>query len=119
MANSSHKYKAARTEAGGIAFASKREAAVYSDLRMRERAGEISGLTTQPPFEIMINGQPVRSLPDKRGRRGRPIKYVADFAFSEGAALRVVDVKGMDTPVSRLKRALVWHIYGVEVEVWR
>lgn len=114
-----HKYRAVPTEVDGIRFDSKREAAVYAQLRLRERAGEISGLELQPVFPLVIDGEPVRGLPAKNGRRGPPLSYTADFAYFDGQRRRVVDVKGMDTQLARFKRAIVQHIYKVEIEVVR
>lgn len=114
-----HKYRAKQTTVDGISFDSKRESAVYAELKLRERAGEISGLELQPTFPLIVDGEPVRGLPNKRGHRGPPLSYTADFAYFDGQRRRVVDVKGMDTPVARLKRALIAHIYKVEIEVVR
>lgn len=111
------KYGAIKTVVDGVTFDSRAESAKYAELRLLERAGEIGGLTLQPKFRIIVDGRPVHGLPDKRGRKGRALEYRADFAFFEGGKRRVIDVKGMDTPVSRLKRALVQHIYNVEIEV--
>jgi hypothetical protein len=112
-----HKYHAQPTEVDGIRFDSKREARRYSELRLLERAGEITHLERQPEYPIIVKGEKVRALPDKRGRQGSPLKYVADFAYFADGKRVVEDCKGMDTPVSRLKRALVRHIYNVEVRI--
>lgn len=99
------KYNAKRTTLDGITFASAREATYYSDLKLRERAGEITHLTLQPKFPITINGEKVCT-------------YIADFSFFEGNRRRVLDVKGVMTPMFKLKRRLVHAVYpGVEIEV--
>lgn len=100
------KYGAIRTAVDGITFDSKKEARYYSDLKLLERAGEVTDVELQKPFVITINGVLVCT-------------YRADFCFYDTREKRprVVDVKGMDTPVSKLKRKLVRAQYGVEVEI--
>lgn len=110
------KYRAQPTEVEGIRFASIREAQRYQELRLLERAGEIRNLETQPSFPITINGRQVR-VRSKGYPNGRAMKAVMDFAYFDGNRRVIEDVKGMDTPVSRIKRALVEAIYGVRVEI--
>lgn len=101
------KYGATKTMLDGITFDSKREAAYYSELKIREKAGEVSGVVLQRPFPIIINGQSVG-------------KFLSDFAFidhTQEDRLRVVDVKGYDTPLSRFKRKCVEAFYQIKVEV--
>lgn len=114
---SRHKYRAQPVEVDGIRFDSRREARRYGELKMLERAGEIRNLELQPEYPIRINGEVVRALPTKAGAKGKPLKYVADFAYSQNGKRVVEDTKGMDLAVSRLKRALVQHIYHVEIRV--
>lgn len=92
------KYSAIRTEVDGITFASKREAARYQELKLLQRGGMISNLELQPVFPIIINGV-------------RCGKYIADFAYFDGAARITEDVKGMKTPVYRLKKKIVEALY--------
>ena len=112
-----HKYKAVATVVDGLRFASKAEARRYSELRMLERSGRISDMKTQPAFPIVIEGRPVR-IRSEGFPNGRAVKYLADFSYLDaGGAMVVEDVKGMDTDVSRLKRALVEAIHGVRVTI--
>lgn len=97
------KYRAKPTVIDGVRFASKKEAARYCALKLREKIGDISNLTLQPVFPIVIGGQPVA-------------KYVADFSYFHNGAYVVEDVKGMRTPVYRLKKKLVEALYpGVKI----
>ena len=91
-----------------IRFASKREAEVYVRLRGMEQRGEIERLTLQERFPFVVNGL-------KLGR----YEYRADFSFYDKKGRHVVDVKGVETPMFKLKRALVEAIYGVQIEVWK
>ena len=99
MANYS-KYRAIKTEVDGIWFASKKEAKRYQELRLLEEAGEITHLELQPIYEINYKGEKI-------------CKYQADFRyFDQKKRMRVVeDVKGMKTPVYRLKKKLVEAFY--------
>ena len=89
------KYGAVPTEIDGIRFASKAEAKRYADLRLLERAGEIENLELQPRFPLHVNGKLVCT-------------YVADFQYWDKAKSKsiVEDVKGVETPVFKLKRKL-------------
>lgn len=113
-----NKYRARPTEVDGIRFASAAEARRYRDLKLLERAGEIAGLTLQPRFPLTVNGEPVK-IRSTGYPNGRAAEYRADFAYFRGGHRVVEDVKGLDTPVSRLKRALVETIYHVRVKVVR
>ncbi len=98
------KYKAVKTEVDGITFDSKREAARYMELVLLERAGEISHLELQPSFVCMVNGHKICT-------------YKADFRYFSASKSIVEDVKGVKTPVYRLKKKLVEALYpGVKIQ---
>ena len=107
--------KAERT-VDNIVFASKREAKRYSKLRLREKAGEIRDLELQPKYAIHINGLPVKIKSDGYPN-GRQVVCKLDFGYIENGEKIIEDSKGMDNPLSRLKRALVEAIYGVTVRL--
>lgn len=98
------KYGAIKTLVDGVTFASKKEANRYSELKLLERAGEISGLTLQPKYTLVVNGIKVGT-------------YTPDFLYHEHAKknysaskLVVEEIKGFvvrDYPLrKRLFRAL-------------
>ena len=98
------KYNNKKTTVDNIKFDSKKESKRYGDLKMRERAGEISGLKLQVPFPIEVNGKVI-------------CRYVADFLYIEKDKLIVEDVKSEVTrrlPVYRLKKKLLAAVYGIE-----
>ena len=103
-----HKYSAKKCIIDGIKFDSLAEGRHYSELKLRERAGEISDIEVHPEFKIEINGMPV-------------CKVIADFRYWDikGETKRVEDVKGMDTALSKLKRKLVMACFGVYIEIIR
>lgn len=97
------KYKNKRTEVDGLVFASQKEARRYQELKLLERAGEIFDLMWQRPFQIEVNGVEI-------------CKYVADFTYIEKGGWDVVeDVKGVLTPVYKLKKKLMLAVHGVEI----
>lgn len=101
------KYGAVKTKLDGITFDSKREAAVYAELKLRHKAGEIGEVELQKPFPLLAPSGEIVGI------------YRADFAFWDFKEdrFRVLDVKGYDTPLSRWKRKHVKAQYGTEVEV--
>lgn len=100
------KYRAVPTVVDGIRFASKAEAAKYGELKLRELAGEIRNLVLQPRYEFVLNNWKVGT-------------YVGDFEFEEkqadGWKLVTLDVKGMRTPVYKLKAKLFRALVGREI----
>ena len=85
-------------------FASGREAKRAFELQLLERAGEITDLNLQVPFEVIPACPPERAA-----------VYVADFTYRKNGALVVEDAKGMKTPVYVLKRKLMRHVHGITI----
>lgn len=89
------KFKNIATTVDGHRFDSRKEARRYSQLRMLERAGEITGLQLQPRFPLLVNGQQIGC-------------YVGDFLYWDRAGAMVVeDVKSHHTrklPLYRWKK---------------
>lgn len=110
------KYRAVPTTVNGFRFASKAEARRYQELLLLGKAGEIRNLELQPRFPITSGGV-------------RVADYVADFRYDEiavhgtnglgGPAHEwrdvVEDVKGVKTPVYRLKKKLVEAQHGITI----
>lgn len=105
------KYGAKKTVVDGITFASKKEAKRYGELKLLERAGEITDLRLQPRYPLEVAGIKVAT-------------YVADFSYldtrerhrPDGIAFFVVeDVKGMKTPMYRLKAKMFAAQYGFPI----
>lgn len=101
-AQAENKYKAQRLGA----FDSKLEMRGFGELQIRERLGEITELKIHPRFPIIWPGQT------------EPFTTVEmDASFKERGVLHVIDWKGHDTALSRLKRKLLKQAYGIETEV--
>lgn len=113
-----NKYGAVKTMIDGHMFDSKKEANHYLHLRDRLKKGQIKDLVLQPEFPLIIDGRPVRQRSDHY-KNGRKIKYVADFMYHdvEKDQTIIIDVKGFDTDLSKLKRAVVEAIYNVRVDI--
>lgn len=105
------KYHARRTTIDGICFDSGAEAARWSQLNLMERAGMIRQLRRQVSYEL---------VPSERGPDGktlRPMRYVADFVYTDASGREhVEDVKGVRTEAYKLKKRLMWHILGIAIE---
>lgn len=103
------KYGAKKTHcASGHLHMSKLEAGRCDELTAKEEAGEITHLRQQPKFEIELDGRKICTV-------------ILDFEYRmSGSGLQVdEDVKGMDNPVSSLKRKLVEaHYPGTVVAIW-
>lgn len=100
MAN---KYRNKKTELDGIVFDSALEAKKWQELKLLERAGEITGLQRQVKYDLCVNATKICS-------------YVADFVYTTRDGVFVVyDSKGMILPEFRLKAKLFKAIYGFDI----
>ena len=103
-----NKYLNKRTEIDGTKFMSLKEGNRYSELKMLERTGRISGLKCHPRYLI---------LPAYKGLRKR--YYEADFEYMENGRTIVEDVKSPITKKNqlyRLKRQMFLVTYGNDYE---
>jgi hypothetical protein len=90
-----NKYGAVRTTVDGISFASRKEAEYYILLREELKAGGILGFARQPRFPI-----------------GAGHEYVADFmVVLKDGTCEVVEVKGVETDLYKLKKSYFDSIY--------
>ena len=96
------KYGAIVTEVDNHKFPSRAEARRYMELKLLLRAGAITDLELQPRFDLHVNGIKVAT-------------YIGDFAFCENGYRVVEDVKGVRTPVYRLKAKLMKAIHGITI----
>ena len=102
------KYRNVKTVLDGITFDSKAEARRYAQLKIQEMAGEITELTLQPVYELA----PAVVI---EGRKRPAIRYKADFEYMRGSHIVIEDVKGVATPVYRIKRHLMMWVLGLEI----
>ena len=105
ISGTSNKYHA--RPSGG--YASRKEHRRANELRMLQRAGLITNLREQVPYEL---------LPAQRSPEGklleRALTYVADFVYTDEHGNTVVeDTKGVRTEVYRIKRKLMLKVHGI------
>ena len=114
------KFRNIKCEADGYKFDSKKERSHYFLLRELERQGQIQNLVLQPKWKFEIDGKPLKHA----GKGARQLSYTADFQYvtHEGdiPKLNVVDVKSKITakePKFIIKKALMWTLYGIDVQI--
>lgn len=99
------KYNNTKTVVDGISFDSQKEAARYRELKLLERAGEVSNIDRQVEYQL---------IPKQPGERA--VKYIADFRYKDKGGKTVVeDVKGYKTEVYKIKRKLMLYRYGIRI----
>lgn len=98
------KYSAKRVEFDGIIFDSKKEAGRYMQLKMMQKAGMISNLERQVPFELNPGGT-------------HSLIYKADFVYTDDAGKIIVeDVKGYRTKEYKKKRRLMLEVHKIVIK---
>jgi hypothetical protein len=102
-----NKYRNKPTHIDGIRFASKAEAKRYQELKLLERAGEITGLRLQPRYPLYAY------------EKEKICDYVGDFEYFEPVKGKYIteDVKGVLTPVFKLKAKLFKAHYQREIRI--
>lgn len=94
------KYRNKKVQLDGRVFDSKAEARYYSHLKLMEKAGEILFFRLQPRYRLLDGFE-------KHGKKHRPVDYVADFEIHhKDGSIEVVDVKGMQTQVFKIKEKM-------------
>lgn len=90
----------------GIVFDSVMEMRYYRDvLRPKMESGDVVDYKIQKPYELQPGFE-------HDGKKVRPIVYIADFyiVYKDGTS-EVIEIKGMATPLSNLKRKMFWNRY--------
>lgn len=95
--DSPSKHKNKRTVVDGHNFASQAEAAYYLRLKQLRESGEVLAFLRQVPFDLP----------------GR-VRYLADFLVQYPDRIEVVDVKGLETDLWKLK----WRLLEEERYPW-
>lgn len=89
-------------------FDSEAEYRHWCHLKLLQRAGDIGNLRRQVEF-VLAPAVVVQ------GRKRPPIRYIADFCYTDGGKEVVADVKGAVTPEYRIKRHLLMSVHGIEI----
>lgn len=116
-----NKYNNKKVFLDGIKFDSKREAERWQELKILEKAGEITDLKRQVKFELIPNQREPDTIGPRGGvHKGKLIEqecyYVADFTYTENGKLIVEDTKGMRTPDYIIKRKLMLYIHNIRIK---
>ena len=101
------KFNNTKVEMDGHVFDSKAESERYVELKLMQRAGEISDLKLQPLF-VLIDSFKLRK------RTIRKLTYSPDFLYVKDGIKYAEDVKGATTEKYRIKRKLFLYFYGEE-----
>ena len=90
----------------GIKFDSLKEARRYKELKILEKANEITELRLQVHFELQPSFK-------KNGKTIRKIEYIADFTYYDNKSQQYVieDTKGYRTEVYKIKKKLFEYKY--------
>ena len=122
----SNKYGSRKVTVDGITFDSKKEAKRYSELRLLEKAGQITNLQRQFKFELIptqreestevYKAGPQKGLPKPGAVIETPCFYIADFTYCDGNELIVEDTKGFKTKDYIIKRKLMLHVHGIRIK---
>ncbi|WP_407399628.1 DUF1064 domain-containing protein [Treponema sp.] len=110
FAGSRRKYGNHKVEIDGFIFDSKREAVRWQQLKLLERAGQISALKRQVKFDLLP------SQKNEFGKTERAVSYIADFTYyDKDGHLVVEDTKGFRTDAYILKRKLMLHMWNITI----
>ena len=108
-----HKYHAQPVTIDGHRFDSTLEAQHYQSLKIAAEKGWITDLELQPRFVL----QEKLKLPS--GATQRAIVFKADFRFKQDGKVVVVDSKGMETPMFKIKQKLFRLKYPeIDLQIW-
>ena len=92
-------------------FDGEAEYSHWLELKLLQMAGGITDLRRQVPFVL---------IPSQRGSDGKvieqPVKYIADFVYTENGGTVVEDVKGFKTPEYIIKRKLMLKVHGIRIK---
>ena len=105
------KYGAKKTMVDGIVFDSRKESRRYAELKLLQKAGEISNLELQKKFLLI----PSQKLGGKVVER--ECSYVADFVYTDTKTGNIVveDTKGIKTKDYIIKRKLMLYVHGIKI----
>lgn len=110
----------------GAIHDSRKEAERWCELTLLERAGKISNLQRQVPFELLPAqyesferyGKNGKRLKDGKRCIEKSVVYIADFVYNEGGKKVVEDVKSAATKKKEsyiLKRKMLLWVYGIKL----
>lgn len=118
-----NKYKNKKITRDGETFDSIKEYQRWRELKLMERAGEITDLKRQVKFKLLpTEREPVCEMSSQgKFKKGkiieRGVDYVADFVYKNRLGFEVVeDVKGVRTREYILKRKMMYHFHRIRIQ---
>ena len=105
-----NKYHNRKVTVDGITFDSVKEASRWQELKLLEKAGEITGLTRQQKIELV-----------PKSNLFRAVYYIVDFIYFDKRKGKTIyeDVKGYKGgsayQIFTLKRKILYWRHGIEV----
>lgn len=122
------KYRNKKITVDGVTFDSKREYNRFTELKLLEKAGQISNLRQQVKFLLIpaqyekTNERYTRGKNKGELKQGRLLErecaYIADFVYIDNRTQEKVveDTKGMRTKDYIIKRKLMLSRYGIKIK---
>ena len=119
-----NKYGNEKTKIDGIVFDSKKEANRYRELKLLEKAGEISDLRRQVKFELIPAQYETKDewvSPTRVRQRvvcaEKAVTYYADFVYRDVRTEETVveDAKGVKTEAYKIKKKLMLWVHGIKI----
>jgi len=108
-----NKYHNVKWEVDGERYDSQKEYRRHAELKLLERAGEISNLRRQVPYELIPNQYIGKKLIERK------VEYVADFVYHDnktGEDVEDTKSKATKTPVYIVKRKLMLYRHGIRIK---
>ncbi len=119
-----NKYGSRKITRDGLTFDSLKEYRRYCELRLLEKAGRITNLKLQVPFELLPAQYETFERYGKKGQRlkdgqhciEKAVMYRADFVYQENGKTVVEDTKGFKTKDYILKRKMMLYFHGIKIK---
>ena len=93
---------------------SRKEAVRWVQLKLLERAGQITELKRQVKFVLI----PTQYEKDENGKKKlleKEASYIADFTYNENGQFIVEDAKGFRTKDYIIKRKLMLYVHKIKI----
>ena len=119
-----NKYHSRKISRDGLTFDSLKEYRRYCELALLEKAGHITDLKLQVPFELLPAQYETFERYGKKGQRlkdgsrciEKAVIYRADFVYKENGKTIIEDTKGFKTKDYILKRKMMLYFHGIKIK---
>lgn len=124
-----NKYRNKKVTVNGITYDSVKECKRHRELLLLQRAGAITDLQIQVPFELIpaqFEEIPTGEVYKRGEKKGQPkfkrvcvensVKYIADFVYFENGKMVVEDSKGKRTKDYIIKKKLMLYMHNIKIK---